>query len=84
MDSGYGETHTWKEMSRSIRCELSFTLVERVKIEQHISEMIHKPNVLKFCVKGWCQSHFCGFSMPNILIQSSETSPLTAQQKHGI
>jgi hypothetical protein len=34
-------------MLRSIKCELSSTLVERVEIELHISERTHKLNVIK-------------------------------------
>jgi hypothetical protein len=35
-------------MLRYIKCELSPTLVERVDVEQYISEKTNKPNVLRF------------------------------------
>ena len=36
------------------------TLDGRVNFQQHISEMIHVSNALRFCVKMWCQSHLYG------------------------
>jgi hypothetical protein len=63
---------------RSIKSELSLTLVGRVEIYYFISEKTHKSNALRLWVIMWRQSNLCGCTMPNVSIQSSEAPPLTA------
>jgi hypothetical protein len=36
---------------RYIKCKLSLILIERVDIEQYMSAMTYKPNVLRFWMK---------------------------------
>jgi len=40
-----------------------------VDVKQHISEITHRHNILKFWVKMWYKSHLWGFSYPNMMIQ---------------
>jgi hypothetical protein len=37
-------THTWEDMLRYIKCELSLRLFEIIDIEQYVSKMTYKHN----------------------------------------
>jgi len=52
---------------------MSHILDERVDFKR-LSEATHIPNVLRFCVKMWCQPHLCGL-LAHMMIQSSVGCP---------
>jgi GTPase Era involved in 16S rRNA processing len=59
MDCEHEETHTWEEILRYIKCELSHTLVAKVEIEQFISERTHKACFIVQCLM--CRSNSVKF-----------------------
>jgi hypothetical protein len=51
MDYGRGKTHLREDIEIYLKCELSFRLIKKVEVNPHTSEMTHKYNILKYCLK---------------------------------
>ena len=50
---------------------MTFYIGWKSNFQQHINEMFHVSNALRFCVKMRCQSHLYGWHWPNINIHLS-------------